>query len=260
MAPAAESDRWQRLETYRQRYDIEGMLEDLPDLTDSLRRRRMRRDALLRRRVDLEMQLARVEIELGAIDRELEGSEATWELLVDDLIERVRVAHDEGWSPTPVHGFRVWSITDNAIRGNQIHWRTPTMSAVCLRGVPGEDLPHSTGRCGPPACGIYAVKNLDMFPSDLAAGMINRSVVGVVAFTGKVIEHDAGYRGRHATAVAVSAVIDGMRLITSDPREISDLFHDPASAFRLWAHGDDPGRDTTRPFLETIRHQETQWT
>lgn len=220
----------------------------------------MRRDALTRRRVDLEVQLAQVDIELGAIDRELEGSQATWELLIDDLIERVRLTHGEGWSPIPVRGFRVWGIADNAIKGNQIQWASPTMSAVCLRGIRGEDVPHSTARCGPPACGIYAVKDLEMFPPDLAAGMINRSVVGVVAFSGKVVEHSSGYRGRNATAVAVSALIDGLRLTTSDPGQITHLFQDPTEALRRWGHEDKAGREKPRGFLESIRAEETQWT
>ncbi|HJQ77995.1 MAG TPA: hypothetical protein VJ948_12170 [Acidimicrobiia bacterium] len=258
MAPVA--DGWQRLEIYRQRYDIEGLLKDMPDLTNSMQRRRVRRNALTRRRVELVAETSRVDAELEAIDRELEGSRATWDLLIDDVIERVRLTHGEGWSPTPVHGFRVWTIAGNTIKGNQTPWVSPALSAVCLRGVPGEDIPHSMARCGPPACGIYAVKDLDMFPPEVASGMINRSVVGVVAYVGKVVEHTSGYRGRHATAIAVSAVSDGVRIATSDPGQISALFEDPAAALRRWGRDDEPDRDMTRGFLESILKEETQWT
>jgi hypothetical protein len=259
MAPTAESDHWQRLEIYRQRYDIEGLIEGLPDLAISLQRRQMRRDALTRRRIDLEEQLAQVGAEVAAIDRELEGTRATWDLLVDEMIDRVRETHREGWSPQPVRGYRVWSIADNKVKGNQVQWESPSLSAVCLRGRPGEDIPHSMARCGPPACGIYAVKDLGMFPSDVAAGMINHAVVGVVGFTGKVVEHTSGYRGRHATAIAVSALSDGVRLTTADPGRIAGLFEDPAAALGLWGRHDVDG-DSTRDFLESIRAKERQWT
>jgi len=253
-------DQWRRLDTYRQRYRIDDRLAPLDSLEKSLNRRRMRAAALTRRLEELESLLVEVRGELRAVESEIEGSRQTGALLIEEILDRVQIEMGEAWSPRPVMGYRVWRIEDNRILGNQVHWASPTMSSECLRENPGDDLPHSVDRCGPPACGIYAVKDLDAFPSSVAEGAIHNSVVGVVAMFGKVVEHEEGYRSQSATAVAVSANDGRRRLTTTDPHRINDLFDDPAGALAMAEPVGPPGENPTRPFLETALIKEEQWT
>lgn len=254
-----EVDQWQRLEIYRQRYSIEDRLDVIASLEKSLYRRTRRSSALARRLAELEDQISEVRSELTAVESEIEKSEATGALLIEEILDQVQIDMGEAWSPTPVIGFRVWRIEDNRVMGNQLPWLTPTMGSRCLREIPGEDLPHSVERCGPPACGVYAVKNLDMFPSDVADGDIRRSVVGVVAMSGKVIEHEEGYRARSATAVAVAANDGRHRLLTTDPRLIEELFEDPERTLADPPSVRGPDTKQTREFLESVTTKEDQW-
>ena len=255
----AEVDQWERLETYRQRYPMDDRIAQVLSLEKSMSRRRARAAALTRRLDDLQTQLAEVRSELRAVDAEIEGSRSTGALLIEEIIEEVRTEMGEAWSPTPVMGFRVWSIKDNRVMGNQIHWPTPTLESRCLREIPGEDLPHPVSRCGPPACGIYAVKDLGSFAPGVARGVIHHSVVGIVAMCGKVVEHEAGYRAQKATAIAISANDGEHRLMTTDPGAIEDLFSDPARTL-AGAESSGPAEDNpTREFLESTYMKEEEW-
>lgn len=55
-------------------------------------------------------------------------------------------------------------------------------------------------------------------------------MVGLVAMSGKVIEHEEGYRSPIARAVAVSANDGRRRLLTSERAAIETLFTDPDRA------------------------------
>jgi hypothetical protein len=259
-SPLPQGDQWRRLDVYRQRYRIDDRLEPLTALEQSMRRRRMRSAALSRRLADLEKMVAEAQRELSAVASEIEGTRRAGALLIEEVLDQVQAEMGEAWSPTPVHGYRVWRIEDNTIMGNQLHWESPTLESECLREIPGEDLPHSVDRCGPPACGIYAVKDLEMFPREVARGVIRHSVVGVVAMSGKVIEHESGYRSQRARAVAVSANDGRRRLMTDEPEVIDSLFADPHNvmANATPAHSDE--KSPTREFLTSIRERREQWT
>lgn len=257
---SSDIEQWRLLEVYRQRYQIEDRLGPLHNLEKSIDRRRVRSVGLSRTIESLEQELARARAELGVVEGEIEGSRAVGALLISDIIDRVREDMGEAWSPTPVRGFRVWRIENGFVMGNQIRWPQPTLSSVCLRDVPGDDVPHSMNRCGPPACGIYAVKQLTMFPDDVASGLIRRSVVGVVAMSGKVVEHESGYRAAHARVVAAVANFGGKTLMTDDLGRIAGLFDDPASALAEWGEKYTRDPSAIRGFLETSRRKEEQWT
>lgn len=258
--PTPEVDQWARLDLYRQRYPIDARLDPLTALERSLQRRKMRAAALRRRLDQLEKMTIEARDELRAVNREIEGSRRVGALLIEELIDEIQSEMEEAWSPTPVHGFRVWRIEDNRILGNRVHWASPTLETRCLRDLPGQDLPHPVESCGPPACGIYAVKDLEFFPPDVARGDIRDSVVGVVAMYGKVIEHEAGYRAQKATAVAVAANAGRRRLSTDNASVIEELFADPGRATIERGSPLEDGKDTTRDFLESISAQEGLWT
>lgn len=256
----AEVDQWQRLKVYRQRYSIEDRLDAIASLEKSMGRRRMKSAALARRLEELQKQIAQIRSELSAVDSEIEESRRAGALLIEEILDKVQIEMGEAWSPAPVTGFRVWRIEGNQVLGNQLPWTSPTLESMCLREIPGEDLPHPVERCGPPACGIYAVKDLDMFPPDVAGGEIRRSVVGLVAMSGKVIEHEEGYRARTATAVAVSANDGEHRLLTTDRASIEDLFNNPGQTLAKAPTIGDPDVTETREFLESAQAKEDTWT
>lgn len=253
-------DEWRLLEIYRQRYQIEERMGPLHDLEKSIKRRRVRTAGLTRAIEALEHELERARAERDAVETEIEGTKAVGALLISEIIDRVREDMGEGWSPMAVRGFRVWRIEDGLVMGNQVHWPKPTLSSVCLRDIPGDDVPHAVDRCGPPACGIYAVKHLTMFPDDVAAGHIKRSIVGVVAMSGKVVEHEEGYRAAHARVVAAVVNCEDRQLMTDSPRQISALFDDPVRTVTESGSTDETCEATVRDFLEASRRKEETWT
>ena len=255
-----EVDQWRRLEIYRQRYSIEDRLGTLLGLEKSMNRRRVRAAMLTRRLDDLTEQISEVRGELRAIDSELAGSHDTGALLIEEIIEQVRSEMGEAWSPNPVRGFRVWRIENNKVMGNQVHWASPTLVSRCLRDIPGEDLPHPVSKCGPPACGIYAVKELDMFRGELVHGALDRSVVGVIGMTGKVIEHEDGYRSQAATALAIVAKDQNLRLVTEEAAEIESFFDDPFGAMARVGTAFERDDRTARDFLVSMQTKEQEWT
>ncbi len=253
-------EQWDRLGRYRQRYEIEDRLDPVISLQRSIERRKGRLAALIRRRDELESEISNVEAELRAVSQEIEGSAAAGALLISEILDRVLEEQGETWSPTAVRGFRVWRIVDDRVLGSQVHWPAPTLTSTCLREIPGEDLPHATSRCGPPACGIYAVKELDLFPADVAGGLIDRSVVGVVGLRGKVVEHTGGYRGQHAEVVALAARFGTRRLLTVEKGVIEALFTDPVTTITTLGSEGPPDPEGTRSFLEACRDEELRWT
>jgi len=243
---------------YRQRYSIEDRLAPIHSLEQSIDRRSMRAAALSRIITQLESELGKARTELHAVQSEIEGSRAAGALLIEEILQQVRIERGEAWSPAPVHGYRVWRIDDDRIMGNQVHWAEPELGATCLREIPGDDVPHPVERCGPPACGIYAVKDLAMFPREVSGGQINRSVVGVVAMHGKVIEHQLGYRAARARVMAVCATIDGKTLLSRDVERIRALFAGPSRALAGVATG--PQGDEAREYLRAAMEKEEKWT
>lgn len=256
---ASNVELWRLLEVYRQRYRIEDRLGPLLGLEKSIRRRMLRSTGLSRTIETLETELRRVRSELQAVETEIEGSRATGALLISEILDQVREDMGEAWSPSAVRGFRVWRIEDGRVMGNQVCWPEPSLASVCLREVPGDDVPHAVDRCGPPACGIYAVKHLTMLPDEVAAGRISRSIVGVVAMSGKVVEHEQGYRGARARVVAVVANGEGKRIVTDHPETISSLFDDPLGTLSALGNSTCDDGSTIRAFLESSRRKEEQW-
>lgn len=75
-------DQWLRLETYRQRYQIEDRLGTVQSLEKSLARRQSRRSALNRRIADLDQALDEALRELKAVDAEIAGARVAGALLI----------------------------------------------------------------------------------------------------------------------------------------------------------------------------------
>ena len=133
---------------------------------------------------------------------------------------------------SPILAFRAWGISGGRLRGARVAWPVPTVEARCLD--PGRlaeadagDVPHTDATCGPSPCGIYATKTA-------AAALVALEhdgpvALGVVALSGKVVEHEHGYRAAAATAVAVLVVSHG-EAMRFDGVEVDELFLAPAAA------------------------------
>ncbi len=256
-----DRDEWGELATYRQRYDIEDRIEPVLSLERSIGRRRARRAGIRRRAGELRRLLTECDAEVEALDGEIAGSERMGALLIRDILDRVRLDEGEAWSPSPIRGYRMWRIEDNTMLGSQqMPWGSPAITARCLRDVPGDDIPHAEARCGPPACGVYATKDLSMFPLKVVQSSWDGYALGVVSLTGKVVEHEQGYRGARASVVGIAARLGDRWLTTARPAHIESLFADPESAMTdLGSPGFAPP-GAVEVFLTQWREKEHTWT
>jgi hypothetical protein len=259
-ARTTQQDAWSLLDIYRQRYEIDTDLEPVESLQRSIQRRHLKASALRRRFEELHDEMTLVEAELKAVEAEIRGSRKAGALLCEQIVDKVRDKESEGWSPTPILGFRLWRLTPRGMHGVKVAWQTPTLTARCMNSVVGDDIPHSGRRCGPPACGIYATKDLDMLRAELKVDASDGFAIGVVTLTGKVIEHQHGYRGAEATAVAVVARDKGLHLASDQPEVIGALFADHTTTLR--DHGA-PGRHgaaNADRYLNEWKERNEKWT
>lgn len=252
-------DPWVELTRYRERYDIEDRLEVVSSLERSIQRRHVRLAAAQQRVADLEKLLAEARRDLDVVDTEVRKSRQVGAQLISEILDQVRTENGEAWSPTPVLGFRMWHVADDALEGATQHrWASPSMRATCGRRIPGQDVPHSEERCGPPACGIYATKEVGWFPTVSGRRIDPDQAIGLVAMTGKVIEHDRGYRAAHVTVVALVARHRDRWILTDDAEIIASLFADPAATFACWGQ-ESPHKDIEE-FLNGARERRQPWT
>ena len=212
-----------KVEQYWSRYGHREGADDVESLTQSINRRRSQ----LRR---VRAQLAELQEEANVLQGEISGREKGLELLLDDIADRMRSNYAEGWSPFPVYGFRAWAITSKGLLGAVERWERPFLTATCRRHNGEDEVPHSGGECGPPACGIYATKDpaVLLAPQPEASGI----ALGLVALTGKVVEHKRGYRAQHAEVVALAMATDGRMLLVDDTERIEAAFAAPLDAAR----------------------------
>ena len=188
---------------------------------------------LKQRRSELRARAIRAQIrelseELTRLDGEQQRMEALRLLLIDDLADQIRRRHNEAWSPTPITGYRVWGIsqTGDMIGATGHRWATPTVTAECVRSRADDDLPHTDVRCSAVGygCGVYAAKNHNLLESLPA---YSAWAIGVVALTGKVVEHERGYRAATAAVTSIVATTPDHHLATSEPDLLERLFQHP---------------------------------
>jgi len=176
-------------------------------LSDLLGQRRAEAEALRRRQDSLRRQM-------------LELDRAREDLVVSPPTAAPVGEEDEGalfWSPVPILGFRLWRLTSRGVHGVVRAWPGPRLEAHCPRG-PGA--PHDAPGC---RCGIYALKDPGaLWALRPGAGPI--LVYGLVALSGKVVEHAYGYRSRRAEVMAVVVLRNGAMLCRSDLAWIARLF------------------------------------
>lgn len=210
------------LQTYRDRYGLTKEMGNVNIVEGSMdvRRRRLER---------LRAEAAELDVEIAAVEGELAGLERWLEFCINDAIERVKERFSENWSPEPVLGFRLWAVRKGGLYGVRTRWRHRTLSAICAAVSGDAEIPHTDGRCGRLGCGVYASKEWDPLRHGFGIDKIGDFAAAVVALTGKVVEHDKGYRAATATVVALGVVRGARLLLTAEADEIEAIFADPGA-------------------------------
>jgi hypothetical protein len=134
------------------------------------------------------------------------------------------------WTPGIVLGFRMWEVRAR-LQGAWKPWDSPEHEARCLSrrtGPDAADVPHTDGRCGPPSCGLYCFKE----PEQLVAAFglprgADRWVMGLVSLSGKVVEHERGYRAQKARVLAAAVVGRGQMIRIEGDARLQALFAHP---------------------------------
>jgi hypothetical protein len=229
MSQKGTTDRWLRIEllrrdlhTLRERYGRIPVDVSMSERLDTQLERKRYRISHLRD------QIASLQAEIDQIEQEVGGYLAGVEALLSDAIDRTRRIEGEGWSPVAILGYRMWNVVDGALTGVVQPWRSLTKKAACLNGLHGEDLPHSHGHCGPPACGVYATKQ----PETIYSQMPRQPdwAIGVVELSGKVVEHSKGYRAQRATLMALWLVVGDKAAPIEGEKALGRALADPPGA------------------------------
>lgn len=160
--------------------------------------------------------------ELTRLDDERAGLLSALELVLGEQLAEITEDHGEAWSPWPVLAYRIWGVTNGGLVGMFEEWPTPVKEATCSKFSANPDIPHTDRRCGEPRCGIYATRSPE-------SAMRRRPseggwAVGLVAMTGKVVEHEGGFRAQRAEARAVVVRHEGRVLAAEEPRLVDLAF------------------------------------
>ena len=168
----------------------------------------------------LSEQLAQIVADLARLESERIGLLTAADLVMRDRITEIQISNDERWSPWPIQGFRMWGVTNSGLVGMFERWPTPEMEAVCSKLPLNPDVPHTDGRCREPQCGIYAAKRpevvLESVPPD------GGWAIGLVSMSGKVVEHEFGYRAQRARVEAIVIHHEG-RVLAAEEAQIVKL-------------------------------------
>ena len=261
MAHSAQLDRLrQQISAARLNLPMHDHTDSLQRLEAALARREAQKKRIQRQIDHLQACVDELEAETRVIDRELSGLERTLEALLQDILDRSYGVWAESWSPTPIIGFRAWVIHDDGLHGAKVRWTSRHLTARCLASPSSRDqVPHSEGECGSPPCGIYATKD-----PDTLVRYIGRSAgglaVGVVALSGRVVDHESGYRAAEAEILAL-AVVDGVNLLTvSTPEEVDEIFTATRQEIRIRCVGESFALEKAVEYLEEQARRHDQCT
>ncbi len=207
----------------------------------------------------LEHEAAAVLSEITRLEDEVHGREQALALLLGHVVGRLERVHRDAWSPAPITGFRLWAMRSGALCGARTRWREPTFVATCATA--GEGSPHADGRCGRLGCGVYATKELAPLLGMHLQVDSHSYVAAAVALSGRVVEHERGYRAETARVTAAYAVWPDRVLATSDPARLAALFEAcdriPSTWCEPW-HGNSPLPHLTQ-FLTQHAEEDTAW-
>ena len=225
LTAAVPAELHQRLRELRTRYGRQSFTAPKDRLDTAANRRRFQL-------TEVRKQIAELEQRAKVIEAELEGLGKGAAALVGEEIARDEKAFPEGWSPTMVLGYRIWTIEKNRMVGARHVWNEPSFEASCAAYPDSEEVPHTDDRCGRLGCGVYATKHLDEL-LDLHVHESNRQyAAALVGLEGKVVEHDDGYRAARATVVSLAVIGAKREVFTHQADVIAAAYADPAQTLR----------------------------
>lgn len=206
----------QELDLLTRRYGDLGIEAEVRSIRDARQRHRLEMDRL---NEDFDRIVERRRATLEAIEK----LDRTLRALIDDVVGSTRRQRNEGWSPVPVLGFRAWVVEDGRLHGAWEMWPLPRSTATCKRSPDADEVPHTDGRCGPPPCGLYALKRADDL-LDVTGWHGARVAIGLVEMSGKVVEHTKGYRAEHMEVIALGVVDPRGVLLIDAPEDLQAAF------------------------------------
>jgi hypothetical protein len=135
----------------------------------------------------------------------------------------------------------MWDVR-GSLWGAARAWDRPEHEARCLSRRAGNsdvDVPHTDGRCGYPPCGLYCFKEPEQLLAAFGLPTGPRlAVLGMVALSGKVVEHENGYRAQKARVLAAVAVGRGMVVRIEGEARLRSLFSRPEATINSLVLGD----------------------
>lgn len=197
---------------------------EVPETLERTERSIARRESRIR---VLRRRIKEAEKELHWLESEVEGLMKSYEMVLGEMIGRFEHTCSETWSPTPVLGYRIWDLRMEGLFGVRVRWERPELDAVCKLSVSDGEIPHTDGRCGRLGCGVYAAKDVGSLLRSFVAGKQSGFAVGLVGMSGKVVEHERGYRAAHAAVLALVVAGSANLVFTDDPALIAKIFDDP---------------------------------
>ncbi len=207
---------------------------------------------------EIRKQIAELEERARVIESELQGFGKGMLVLVREEIAAYESEFPEAWSPTGVPGFRIWVLDEGRLVGARRPWTEPEFEATCNAFPDSDEIPHTDERCGRLGCGVYATRELrPLLESHVREGDCGYAA-GRVEMSGKVVEHEDGYRAQKAIVVAVALIGRDREVYTTDRSVIQLIFRNPVAA--LDAPASRKLRTPVLPLLEQHLQERTdEW-
>ena len=216
-----------RVRVLRDRYEgLRNRLQRNDGLTE-LRRLDTSIDRRVRHLEHINQQIERLASERDQIETEVLGCLTGSEALLSDLVGRLEEIDGHDWTPIPITSFTMWRLIDSTMHDGCVPWRTSVAVGTCHRSTESP-APHATDQCAASGCGIVAMKSAGMLDGFDHDSMI---AIGRLEMSGRVVEHEHGFRAELAEVVALIAT-DGQRWFRSHDRgQIEELFATPEQTF-----------------------------
>jgi hypothetical protein len=216
----------ERVQRLREKYDLLRRRLRRTDGTDDIERLDV---AIARRRArvrHLDEQIDALDAERERLKGEIVGCLHGAEALLIDLVDRLESLDGPCWAPTPIVGYSRFDVVDGALDDGDHTWDEWTLRPACPDGRLSP--PHENGACRDGACGVLVWKALDQLPDVSGAKL---AALVEVSVSGRIVEHDLGYRGEFGRITALIAFDGGRWFRTRDTDQIEWFTTAPLEAF-----------------------------
>lgn len=216
----------ERVQRLRDRYDLLRRRLRRTDGTDDIERLE---SSIARRRArirHLDAQIDALDAERDRLRGEIVGCLHGAEALLVDLIDNLESLDGPCWTPTPIVGYSRFDVVDGALHDGDHRWDGSTLRPACPAGRVSP--PHEHAACRGAACGVLVWKALDRLPDVSGAEL---AAIVEVSISGRIVEHDLGYRGESGRIAALMAFDGGHWFRTRDTDQIEWFTTSPLEAF-----------------------------